>query len=352
VATPDFIKAPIALINNLILAHPKAKQVDLSGKTILVTGTTPGSIGFECAKTLLQWGATVCITARNERNVQRCIDSLKIELSAFDRVSIDRVPIDKTSIDERLKGFELDLGNSISVSSFTTWFKAEYTSLDVLINNAGIYLDVLGQWSESKLSEDGKELHWRVNYLGSVQLTCELLPILNSTAKVKGEARIVNVSSHMHDNCLNQEMFTGLQPYKSVKAYGRSKLALNHFTFYLHEKLFKAHAVKAICLHPGSIYTNLVDKGLEGNPRLLAVRSKLSWIEKLILLSPQEGTQTQLLCASDPDVSSGSYYQRCVPAQIADTLYEQGVSEKLWQETKTWLKEVSPQLDLSLLDAG
>ena len=107
-----------------------------------------------------------------------------------------------------------------------------------------------------------------------------------------------------------------------------------------------------MCLHPGSIYTNLVEKGLEGNPTLLAVRSKLSWIERLILLNPEEGAQTQLVCASKPDAFSGKYYRRCVPAQASKSLDEQGVKEKLWQETKAWLKEASPQLDLDSLGLG
>ena len=233
-ATPDFIKAPIALVNNLLLPHPKATEVDLSTYSVLVTGATPGSIGFECAKTLLQWGARVCISARSKENVEKSICHLTKALGDSNILLQE----------EQLKGFPLDLCDSDSVKHFSDRVKLEYSSLDVLINNAGIYLDVLGQWSEPKLSDDGQELHWRVNYLGSVQLTCELLSLLTNTAEKKGEARIVNVSSHMHDNCLSQEMFSGLQPYKSVKAYGRSKLALNHFSFYLHEQLFESKKIK------------------------------------------------------------------------------------------------------------
>jgi len=331
-ATPDFIKAPIALINNLFLPHPKAQQVDLSGKVILITGATEGAIGYESAKVLSSWGAEVCVTARTQENAQACLASLK-----------------KANPSALISVYVLDLQNDKSVSDFSSWFTQRFDNLDVLLNNAGIYLDVLGQWKEPHLSEDGKEIHWRVNFLGSVQLTCELLPLLRKTAKAKGEARIINVSSHMHDNCQNEEMFSGLTPYKSVKAYGCSKLAINHFTFFLHKKIFVKHNIKVMCLHPGSIYTNLVEKGLAGNPKLLAVRSKLAWIEKLILLSPFEGAQTQVYCASAKDVKSGAYYRRCALAEPSKSLNEAGVSEKLWKESLEWLKSknliLNSQLD-------
>lgn len=328
--TPDFIKAPIALVNNLFLPHPKAPRVDLSHKIILVTGATPGSIGFESALTFASWGASVCVTARTTESLDYCVQALHAKVN-----------------NERIHAHVLDLQSAQSVSEFSAWFKSHYNRLDVLLNNAGIYLDVLGQWQTPHLSEDAQELHWRINYLGSMHLTCELLPLLRETAKVQGEARIVNVSSHMHDNCKNEEMFSGLVPYKSVKAYGRSKLAINHFTFFLHKRLFESENVKAICLHPGSIYTNLVEKGLAGNPKLSAVRSKLAWIEKLILLSPQEGAQTQILCASAEDIKSGGYYRRCELADYSNSLNEAGIAEKLWQESSQWLLSVNPSVEIN-----
>ncbi len=49
---------------------PKAYPHNLAGKHIIITGTTPGSIGFETAKTLATWGARVTITGRtNTQNI-------------------------------------------------------------------------------------------------------------------------------------------------------------------------------------------------------------------------------------------------------------------------------------------
>ena len=331
-ATPDFIKAPLALFKAIFLPHPKARPVDLSGKVIVVTGATPGSIGYESAKTFANWGAQVCVTARSAQSVEVCLQQFQNDLPE--------------ALKKNICVKQMDLQSSQSVSEFVSWFNSKYQQLDVLLNNAGIYLDMLGQWTQEKQSEDGFEIHWRVNYLGSMQLTCELLPLLKKTANKSGEVRVIMVTSHMHDNCRNEEMFEGLKPYKSVKAYGRSKLALNHFAVHLHQKLHEQHKVKFICVHPGSIYTNLVSKGLEENPAVLALREKLAWIEKIILLSPQQGAQTQIMCATDSQIQSGGYYYRCARAAFAPTLKDRSAAEKLWQQSKEWLKSIQVDVEV------
>ena len=43
-----------------------AEPVDLTGKTIIVTGGSPGSLGFETARTVASWGGSVVITSRSD----------------------------------------------------------------------------------------------------------------------------------------------------------------------------------------------------------------------------------------------------------------------------------------------
>jgi NAD(P)-dependent dehydrogenase (short-subunit alcohol dehydrogenase family) len=328
--TPSFIKAPIALVNNFVLPHPKARKVSLKDKVIVVTGATPGSIGYESAKVFLQWGAKVIVTVRSQPSLDACEQAFKEGLKA-------------SGIDVQL----LDLEQSESVQTFANYVRNNYQRLDVLLNNAGVYFDMLGKWKQEKLSSSGQEIHWRINYLGTVELTNSLYPLLEKTAKNEGEARVLAVSSHMHDNCLNEELFTGLSPYKSVKAYGRSKLAVMHFMFEMHRKHFESDSVKFICVHPGSVYTNLVEKGLSDNPTLVKIRNSFAWAEKAILLNPVEGAQTQIMCAIAEGISSGSYYRRCTVDRFSPTLNDQKAARRLWQQTKAWFQEqdVSVSLD-------
>lgn len=318
-ATPDFIKAPVALINNLLLPHPGAPQCDLKGKTMLVTGASPGSIGYESALTFFRWGAKVVVTVRSE-------SSQKALLAQLEKDDIHGIDV-----------FLLDLESVDSVNKFVNDFLQSHHALDVLLNNAGVYFDMLGKWKEERLTDDSEEIHWRINYLGVVQLTNALFPLLKKSALEKGEARVVLVSSHMHDNCQNEEMFSGLNPYKSVKAYGRSKLGLMHFSNLMHDKLYETSRVKFISLHPGSIQTNLVEKGLSDSPLLIKLRKAFLWLEKLILLSPVEGAQTQIFCCTAEEVESGHYYRRCKQDKHSPQLNDEKVSQALWEQTQNWL---------------
>ena len=44
------------------MRKPMARQVDMSGRYVVITGATPGSIGYQVARTLAGWGANVAVT--------------------------------------------------------------------------------------------------------------------------------------------------------------------------------------------------------------------------------------------------------------------------------------------------
>ncbi|MBK8289080.1 MAG: hypothetical protein IPK95_10980 [Cellvibrionales bacterium] len=62
-------------IRRFFVKAPFAHQQDLTGKTVIVTGCAPGSIGFETARTLADWGATVIVTTRStvEKRCRHCV---------------------------------------------------------------------------------------------------------------------------------------------------------------------------------------------------------------------------------------------------------------------------------------
>ena len=57
------------------------------------------------------------------------------------------------------------------------------------------------------MTEDGIEVHWRTNYLGAFHLTWALLPLLQQAGLESGDARVVNVSSGLHDRVGNAALF-------------------------------------------------------------------------------------------------------------------------------------------------
>jgi NAD(P)-dependent dehydrogenase (short-subunit alcohol dehydrogenase family) len=277
------------------MRRKRAHRVDLTGRHIVVTGATPGTLGDATARALAEWGADVVTTSRSGST-----------------------------------GRALDLADPASVEAFVDWFVREHDRLDVLVNNAGVHLDLRAKWTEPHRAADAHELHWRTNYLGTMHLTHRLLPLLTRT----GDARVVNVVSKLHTRGRNEFLFAPLTPYNSWDAYGLSKLALVHATNELARR-YADQGVRAYSLHPGSVYTHIADRGLEGHRLLSAVRRVLAPVESRILLSPEEGAQTTLHCATAPDLPSG-YYRDCTITEPSAEARDSAVAARLWDATAAW----------------
>jgi NAD(P)-dependent dehydrogenase (short-subunit alcohol dehydrogenase family) len=316
------------LLRKPFISTPFANPVDLTGRHIIVTGCGLGSLGYETARQLASWGATVIISTRS--NTAAVKDTLKATLAS-------------NGAKGQIDGHNLDLSIAASVDEFSRWYRKYYGErLDCLINNAGIHLDLMSQWKEPKLSADGHEIQWRTNYLGTVHLTLNLLPILRKTGGEVGEARVVNVISQLHSRANNELLFDSNRIYESWQAYGLSKLGLIHFTRELDRRLATSDNLKTFCLHPGGksgVYTNVADKGLEGHALLGFVRKLGAPLERLFMASAGEGAQTQIYCATAPEAESGGYYVNCQRAETTADGNDTDVAGRLWQVTQEWFSK-------------
>lgn len=123
-------------------------NIDLRGKNILITGASDG-IGKETVKFLSQMGANVILACRNETKTKKVIAEIKRETG-----------------NKNLEYLYLDLSDLESVYYSVENFKKKNITLDVLINNAGIQVNV-----EDKLkTKQGYEMMFGVNYLGHYML--------------------------------------------------------------------------------------------------------------------------------------------------------------------------------------
>jgi NAD(P)-dependent dehydrogenase (short-subunit alcohol dehydrogenase family) len=293
----------------------RAAPVDLAGRTVIVTGASPGSLGFATARTLADWGAQVVVTTRSNTG------AVVRELSGAGR---------------SVAGHPLDLTSAESVAVFAAWYVERHPGdLAVLVNNAGVHLDLRSKWTQPRLTEDGHEIHWRTNYLGPMQLTHLLLPLLEQTGGRTGDARVVNVASKLHSRGRNAALFGPLKPYHSWDAYGTSKLALVHATNEIARRYAEAQ-VRAYAVHPGSVYSHIADRGLEESRVLGRVRRAFAPVEKRMLLTPDQGAQTTLHCVSAVDLASG-YYRAGAPAEPSAESADSTVAARLWDETDRWL---------------
>ena len=321
------------LLRKPFVDTPVAERVDLSGRQIVVTGCSVDSLGYATAQQLAEWGATVIVTTRC--GTRDLVADLNADVAQSDKPG-------------RIDGHKLDLSMASSVNQFTQWYDRFYGNrLDALVNNAGIHLDLMSDWKEPRLSRDGYEIQWRTNYLGTLHLTHNFLPLLKSTGRAVGEARVVNVVSQLHSRGSSELLFDADRTYESWQAYGLSKLGLIHFTNELHRRFHKADNLKSFSLHPGGrsgVYTSVASKGLQGHTVIEGVRRWAAPLERLFMASAAEGAQTQIYCASSAQAQSGHYYANGRIATSSKDSMDERAAGRLWKETQVWLRTAEQAL--------
>jgi retinol dehydrogenase-12 len=312
---------PRSSLHSKLVRVPVASKIDLSGRRIIVTGGAPGSIGGETARILATWGADVVVTTRTD--------------PAF-AVNRLRAATAGVAAAGRVEGHCLDLADPVSVERFAQWYAGSRDGqLDVLVNNAGVHLDLLSKWQSPHLLADGEEIHWRTNYLGTMHLTLLLLPLLHATGERTGDARVVNVVSKLHARATNQNLVDVTTNYNSWVAYGASKLALIHAGTEL-QRRYATEGVQAYSLHPGEVLTDIASKGLAGHRLIGSVRRVLRPVEAFFLMTPAEGAQTSVFAATAPGLEGGQYLRKCAPAELTADARNGLVARQLWEKTEAW----------------
>jgi NAD(P)-dependent dehydrogenase (short-subunit alcohol dehydrogenase family) len=271
-----------------------------AGPTYLITGGNTG-IGLATATELARRGGRVYVACRSEAKGSHAVASI---VATTGNASVSFLP--------------LDLGDLASVRACADTFLATGQPLNVLINNAG----VAGQRG---LTSDGFELTFGVNHLGHFALTMALLDRLADS----GPARIVTVSSDAHFQATGID-FTALRRrargVTGMHAYAVSKLCNVLFAQELARR-FGDRGITTCSLHPGVVASDIWRRVPWPVRPLMTAR----------MLSPEQGAQTTLYCATSPEVAahSGAFYENCQerePSKVATA----DLGRILWDRSEAW----------------
>lgn len=209
-------------------------------KNIFITGGNRG-IGKGLVKEFSK-DNNVIFSARNTEKAQLIIDTLGGK-------NIDHVI--------------MDVGDSESVQKGIKNLKSRITSVDVLINNAGILIPGLKHKIDAIDTDDDSIMKtFNINTVGALRVCKAVIPLMPP------KSRIINISSGMGQM---EGMGTG------SLAYRLSKSALNAMTIVLSQELMvKSIKVNAIC--PGWVQTDM-----GGYEATLTVKESAESIKKFTL---------------------------------------------------------------------
>jgi NAD(P)-dependent dehydrogenase (short-subunit alcohol dehydrogenase family) len=257
---------------------------------ILVTGST-GGLGREVARSLASRGAHVIVHGRSEERGRELVR----EIEAAGQGSARFYVADLAYLDE-----VRELGRSIL---------RDYDRLDVLVNNAGVWVD---NENERVLNDAGHELHFAVNYLSHFVLTEMLLPLLRSSAP----SRIVNVAS-VAQRPIDFDDVMMESGYSEGRGYAQSKLAQVLHAYDLAMEL-EDQGVTVTALHPATMMDTDMVLSRGAAPRT----------------SVDEGVEAVLNLVLSPDIENGRYYQGLNPTRANAQAYDEEARARLREVTR------------------
>jgi NAD(P)-dependent dehydrogenase (short-subunit alcohol dehydrogenase family) len=275
----------------------------IEGKTCLITGSTSG-IGKEIAVGLAKMKANVVLVGRSKAKCQATLEEIWRNASISTNMN-------------RVSYLLADLSSQASIHQLANEFLERYESLDILINNAGVFL------SRRFTTVDSIEYTFAVNHLAPFLLT----NLLFERIKASSPSRIITTSSVAHRGAhIN---FDNLQfergRYNGVEAYRQSKLANILFTKELARRS-RGSGVTSNCFHPGGVRTNLV----QSSPWYY----RLIWaIINPFLVSPMKGADTAIYLASSSKVAeiSGKYFVNRKPISPWELADDHDSAARLWK---------------------
>lgn len=248
---------------------------DFKDKNVLITGGSRG-IGLAASKLFAASGANVIMTYQSNR------------------------PAAKQALKELGEGnhsiFQLDVTHPAAIRDFFETYTARYHTLDVLVNNAGVYLEHQILKSDYETWQNNWDKTIAANLTGPANMSYFAA---NLMAK-NGSGKIINISS--------RGAFRGEPDHP---AYGASKGGLNAMSQSLAVAL-APHNISVHIIAPGFVETDMAATILDG-PQGEGIKKQSAFnrvarpdeVARLIVIYASEGME--FTSAGIVDINGASY---------------------------------------------
>ncbi|KAL4949981.1 hypothetical protein BDW69DRAFT_197642 [Aspergillus filifer] len=294
-------------------------EVDLTGKTAIVTGSNTG-IGFECCRQLLDLGlSNLVIAVRTLSKGEEAKKQLLSEKRSHSKCQIEV--------------HQLDLSSYDSITAFVEYAKI-LDRLDIVINNAGLM-----KRSFETNPRTGHEETIQVNYLGNSLLVILLIPVVQAKNAPSNPGRITFVNSDTPSWAKFEEKesnpllsaFDKQENFNMMDRYPTSKMLGQLFLKELAKRVPPSVVVINQC-NPGLCNTGLDREYNGGFLRLVS-----SLISLILARKASVGARSLTDAAvNHGEVSHGEYIEdgQVVPmAPFVYTAEGEKVAGRLWRET-------------------
>ncbi len=187
-------------------------------KRIIITGATKG-IGLACVERLAQAGHDLMYCTRNQADLDLLTAKLK-----------------KKYPNQQFHGMSVDVSQEAQVGAFVEAIRVTFTTVDVLINNAGVFMP--GSMLEQ--DEANLEFQMQTNFWSAYRLCKALLPAMVQ----RQSGQVINMCS-----------VASLQAFPAGANYSISKFALYGMSKALREEL-KPYGIRVNAILPGATWSN------------------------------------------------------------------------------------------------
>ena len=271
--------------------------LDLTGKTIVVTGANAG-LGLESAIQMASKGAHILALCRTAEKAEAACQLIGHGATAV----------------------ACELSEPTSVRAAVETIKAMGKPIDAILCNAGIS-------STPELDQQhGYEATFFTSHVGHFILVTGLLE------QLADDGRVVMVSSMIHaqtyDGGIAFDDLSGEAGYNSGKAYGHAKLANLLFAKELARRFGESGKI-ASALHPGAVPTDIARRMSPGTANFA------NTLFKLFAKNVEQGASTQTYATVHPDATvNGAYWRDCNLSTPSKHAQDVDLGIKLWNETE------------------
>lgn len=270
----------------------------MRGKNCIVTGANSG-VGKAMATELARRGANVVMVSRDaEKGRQAAAD---VEKTATGDVSVEVA----------------DLSLVRDVRSLAARLAARLPRVDVLMNNAGIYLPT------RVVTDEGLEFSFAVNHLAPFVLT----NLLRERLAAAGGARVVTTGSMAYITAKLDLDDLGMEKkWRPLRHYANTKLAALVLTSEVARR-FGAEGIVANTYHPGGVRSGMAQDA----PNFMGT---MMWALGPFLRTPAKGAETGLYLATEAGLeSSGGFFVDRKAQTLRGAAADEALASHLWAKS-------------------